>query len=152
MNLPKRRKRNHQQNIHISWLFLYHHGHYSGSHKLISFSLQFTLGLLSPAVFFSSAFWLVPQLNQNMHAEKAFPSSAPNLVYFAASVFLYPKDWYILIYVFVFDNFLCCKQQSSVQETEEVTFPAPSYLLLTVTPETDKPPSISPSLFSDANS
>jgi len=57
-----------------------------------------------------------------------------------------------LSYVFVSDNFLCCKQQSSAQELEEVTFPAPSYLLLAVTPETDKPPSISPSLFSDANS
>lgn len=74
--------------------------------------------------------------------EKTFPSSVssstPNLVYFAASIFLYAKDWYILIYVFVFDAFLCCIQQLSAQGLEEVTFSAWSYLL-----PPDKLPSIS---------
>lgn len=55
-----------------------------------------------------------------------------------------------MICVFGFDNFLGCKQQSSAQELEGVTSPAPSYLFPAVTPETDKPPSISPSPFSDA--
>jgi len=92
----KRKKKQQQKNLSFLPLFLYHHGHYPVSHKLISFSLQFILGLLSPSVFFSSASWLVPQLNQKMNDEKAFPSSAlssaPNHVYFAACVFLYPKD------------------------------------------------------------
>lgn len=43
-------------------------------------------------------------------------------MYFSGSIFLYPKDRYILIYVFVFDAFLCCKEQPSAQGVEEVTF------------------------------
>lgn len=108
------------------------------------------------AISFCSAIWFLPQLNQNVYSAKAFlsssSSSSPNLLCAAASLFLFPRDWYILIYVFGFDNFLCCKQQSSAQELEEMTSPAPSYLLLTMPPQTDKPLSITPSLFSDANS
>ncbi|OPJ78980.1 hypothetical protein AV530_004938 [Patagioenas fasciata monilis] len=43
---------------------------------------QFISGLLSPTVFLSSAFWLVPQLNQNMHAENV-SFFCPIFIFFA---------------------------------------------------------------------